>query len=228
MRLPFWLLAVLLALLLIAAWHLPRSVAQAAAGPWRPRAPCLPHAASRAFVVGATAMTTAYTHGALVLALGGQVAHDLVGSGNALASGAMLSAFALAAAAVTLLGKRLGARGAVALGAAASAAGMALLAGAVAWRTLALFLLVTTTSGAGYGLLVLDASQLVTQATPAARRGGVLSVLYLVAYFAMGVVALLIGTMATRWGLRPAVDLGAGAIGLLSLAVLGVVALIRR
>ena len=70
--------------------------------------------------------------------------------------------------------------------------------------------------------------QLVTQATPAARRGGVLSVLYLVAYFAMGVVALLIGTMATRWGLRPAVDLGAGAIGLLSLAVLGVVALIRR
>jgi hypothetical protein len=39
--------------------------------------------------------------------------------------------------------------------------------------------------------------------------------LYLVAYLAMGTVASLLGVAATAWGLRVAIDLGAGAITLL-------------
>jgi hypothetical protein len=36
-------------------------------------------------------MMTAYTHGVLILSLGGQVTHDLIGSPNALVNGAVLS-----------------------------------------------------------------------------------------------------------------------------------------
>jgi hypothetical protein len=48
----------------------------------------------------------------------------------------------------------------------------------------------------------------------------VLSALYLVGYLSMGVLALVLGTIATAWGLERAVDLGAGAIAAVSLATL--------
>jgi hypothetical protein len=48
----------------------------------------------------------------------------------------------------------------------------------------------------------------------------VLSALYLMAYLSMGPVAIILGIVATRWGLRLAVDLGAAAIASLSLATL--------
>ena len=85
-RLSFWVLAALLALLFAATWFLPRSVG-AAGGGWRPRAPVVPKGVRRAFALAAFAMMTAYTHGVLVLSLGGQVAHDLVGSPNAFVDG---------------------------------------------------------------------------------------------------------------------------------------------
>jgi hypothetical protein len=46
----------------------------------------------------------------------------------------------------------------------------------------------------------------------------VLSALYLLAYLSLGVVALILGAVATTKGLGIAVDLGACTIGVLSLA----------
>ena len=48
-----------------------------------------------AFAAACIAMMTAYTHGVLVLSLGGQVAHDLVGSSNTFVNGAVPSLFAI-------------------------------------------------------------------------------------------------------------------------------------
>jgi hypothetical protein len=42
----------------------------------------------------------------------------------------------------------------------------------------------------------------------------------LLAYLSMGMVAISLGIVATGWGLRPAADLGASVIALLSLATL--------
>ena len=50
-------------------------------------------------------------------------------------------------------------------------------------------------------------------AAPAQQRGGVLSALYLLAYLSMGVVAIILGIVATGWGLRLAIGLGAGHRG---------------
>ncbi len=219
-RLSFWVLGGLLAALFALAWFLPRHSAAAAAGGWRPRRPEVPRRIRRAFVIAALAMTTAYTHGVLILSLGGQVAHDLVQSSNAFVNGAVLSLFAIASGVVAIAARPLAARRAMAGGAVASAAGMGLLALAVARHALPAFLLATATAGAGYSLLFLSALEVINAAAPAQHRGGVLSALYLLAYLSMGVVALVLGVVATAWGLGPAADLGAAVVAGLSLFTL--------
>ena len=72
-------------------------------------------------------MMTAYTHGVLVLSLGGQVAHDLVGSSNAFVNGAVLSLFAVVSGVVGIAAASVPARRAMILGTLASAGGMILL-----------------------------------------------------------------------------------------------------
>jgi predicted MFS family arabinose efflux permease len=219
-RLSFWVLAALLALLFAATWFLPRHTGGDAGGRWRPRMPSVPRYARKAFVLASVAMMTAYTHGVLVLSLGGQVAHDLVGSPNAFVNGAVLSLFAIVSGAVGILAKSFRAPVAMVLGALASAMGMGLLALSVGLHDLTIFLLATSIAGAGYSLLFLSAIEVINTAAPTHQRGRILSALYLLAYLSMGTVALVLGVVATARNLRLAVELGAGVIAVLSLATL--------
>src|SRR6185295_3423317 len=77
-HLSFWVLFTLIALLFTATWFLPRHVGGQAASRWRPKVPSLPPGLRTAFTLASIAVTTAYTHGVLILSLGGQVARDLV------------------------------------------------------------------------------------------------------------------------------------------------------
>lgn len=223
-HLSFWVLFVLIALLLAATWFLPRHVGRQASDRWHPQVPAIPHRLRLAFALAAIAVTTAYTHGVLILSLGGQVARDLVGSPNALVNGAALSLFAITSGVLGIVARRLRPRLAMTLGAIASAAGMGLLALSVAWRGLSIFLAATAMSGAGYSLLFLGGLALINGAIPAQHRGGVLSALYLFAYLSLGVVAFVLGGVATQRGLGLAVDLGAAVITLFSLATIGLLA----
>lgn len=216
LHLSFWALSAVLGALFMATWFLPRRTGHESAGAWRPKTPSVPKSLRRTFAVAAAAAMTAYTQGVLILSLGGQVAHDLVGSPNALINGAALSLFAIASGVVGIVARSLQARLAILAGAAASAAGMGLLAAAAIRHELSMFLTATMTAGAGYSLLFLGGLKLINGVAPAHHRGGVLSTLYLFAYLSMGSVALALGIVATAWGLDLAVDLGTGAIALLS------------
>jgi hypothetical protein len=163
---------------------------------------------------------TAYTHGVLVLSLGGQVAYDLVGTPNTLVGGAVLSLFAIMSGATGIVGRGLPARTAMITGALISAGGMALLALAVGRHSLAVFLMATSTAGAGYSLLFLSGLEVINAAAPSDQRGGVLSAVYLLSYLSMGATAIVLGALATAGSLALAVDLGAGVIAILSLATL--------
>jgi MFS family permease len=219
-RLSFWVLAMLLAVLLVATWFLPRHMTTGTGMVWHSRLPFVPSEARKAFAIASVAMMTAYTHGVLILSLGGQVAHDLIGSPNALVNGAVLSLFAIVSGAASIVARPLTARTAMTLGAVASATGMGLLALAVALHGLPTFLLATAMAGAGYSLLFRSALQVINAAAPAQQRGAVLSALYLLAYLSMGIIAIILGIVATGWGLRLAIDLGAGVVALLSFATL--------
>ena len=226
-HLSFWALATLLALLLVATWFLPHDTTTGMSMVWRPRLPFVPPNVRKAFATASVAMMTAYTHGVLILSLGGQIAHDLIGSPNALVNGAVLSLFAIVSGAVSIVARSLTARIAMTLGAFASATGMGLLAMAVALHGLPIFLLTTAMAGAGYSLLFVSALQVINTAAPAQLRGAVLSALYLLAYLSMGMVAISLGIVATGWGLRLATDWGAGVIALLSLATLALATAMR-
>ena len=217
-RLTFWVLAVLLAALFAAVWFLPRQTPSRAG--WRPRLPYLPASIRRPFAVSAVAMMTAYTHGVLILSLGGQVMYDLVGSSNQLVNGAVLSVLAIVSGIFSLAGRKLPPRLAMMLGALASTAGMGLVALAVERHSLPVFLLATANAGAGYSLLFLSALAIIGRAAPEQHRAGVLSAIYLLAYLSLGAVALGLGVVATKFGLAVTIDLGSFIIGGLSLATL--------
>ena len=124
-----------------------------------------------AFAAACIAMMTAYTHGVLVLSLGGQVAHDLVGSSNTFVNGAVPSLFAIVSGTTGIFARPLP-RPAMGVGALASASGMGLVALSVALRSVPVFLLATSTAGAGYGLLVLSALEVINVAAPVHHRPG--------------------------------------------------------
>jgi predicted MFS family arabinose efflux permease len=226
-RLSFWVLFGVLAALFIATWMLPRPSASKTLDQWRFRTPSIPLELRKAFAVSAAAVTTAYTHGVLILSLGSQVAHDLVGSSNVLINGAALSLFAILTGVFGIIGKPLPPRTAMTLGAFASVVSMALLALAVAHHDLLIFLAATSTAGVGYSLLFLGGLEVINLAAPPEHRGGILSALYLLAYLSLGVVALTLGKVATVWGLNLAIDLGAATIALLSAVTLALVASVR-
>src|SRR5882762_4853316 len=226
-RLNFWVLFAVLAALFAATWFLPRHTGNEARGHWRPKFPVVPRYLRMAFAVAATAVTSAYTHGVLILSLGSQVARDLVGSPNTLVNGAALSLFAIASAVVGIGVRRLQPRVAMTGGTAASALGMVLLAAAVARHHLPVFLAATAISGAGYSLLFFGGLATINSAAPAEHRGGVLSAIYLLAYVSLGAVSLLLGAVATAHGLGFAVNLGAGVISLFSVITVALVAMTR-
>jgi MFS family permease len=219
-RLCFWVLALFLCILLIGAWFLPRHSPGSAAGDWRSRMPSVPKDVRQTFVVSSTAMVAAYTFGVLVLSLGGQVEHDLIGSPNAFLNSAVLSLFPIVGGVIGMIARSLSPRTALIAGALVSGLGMGLLVLAVNLRDLLIYLLATAAAGGAYSLLFVGGLQVINAMAPEHRRGGVLSALYLLGYLSMGALALVLGAMATRWGLGLAVDLGAAAIILTNVATL--------
>jgi hypothetical protein len=167
-----------------------------------------------------TAMVAAYAFGVLVLSLGGQVEHDLIGSPNALLNSAVLSLFPIVMGAIGIVARPLSPRRALIVGALISSAGMVLLILAVSLRDLAIYLLATAAAGGAYSLLFVGGLQVISVAAPERHRGGILAALYLLSYLSMGALALALGALATARGLSLAVDLGAAAIILMNVATL--------
>jgi MFS family permease len=219
-RLCFWILVVFLMLLLIATWFLPRHAVGDAGRDGRSRMPSVPMDIRRVFAVSSTAMVAAYTFGVLLLSLGGQVEHDLIGSRNAFVNSAVLSLFPIVMGAIGIIARTLPPRRALISGALVSGLGMALLMLAVDLRDLPIYLLATAAAGAAYSLLFVGGLQAISAEAPEHRRGGVLSALYLLGYLSMGSLALILGAIATTRGLGLAVDLGAASIILSNVATL--------
>jgi hypothetical protein len=219
-RLCFWVLALFLIVLLIGTWLLPRHTPGGAGGDWRSRMPSVPNDVRRSFVVSSTAMVAAYTFGVLVLSLGGQVEHDLIGSPNAFLNSAVLSLFPIVMGAIGIIARTLSPRVALIAGALISGLAMVLLIVAVNFCDLVIYLLATAAAGGAYSLLFVGGLQVINAAAPVHHRGGILSALYLLGYLAMGALALVLGAIATTRGLGFAVDLGAAAIILMNVATL--------
>jgi MFS family permease len=216
-RLSFWLLAVVLVAILVGVWHLPRHTKAESNKRWQLRLPNVHKPLRRMFLVSVTAVLSAYSVGATMLSLGSQIAHDLIGSSNALVNGSAISLFAIAVGVTGIIARRFTPNLSIILGGGFAIGGMLLLILATSNHALSVFLLSSASSGAGYSLLFMGGLNAINAHAPVHHRAGTLSALFLVAYLMQGVVAMLLGRAATAWGLDMAIDVGCVVLALLSL-----------
>ena len=220
LHLTFWVLFAVTVVAFALVWFLPGGVAAGAGERWRPHRPSIPAGSQAMFWSGALGIAGAYAMGAIYLALGAQVARDLVGSADALVGGAIISLSAVSIGVVAVLTRRLTPRLAVTLGPVAASAGLGLLVLAGITHSLLFFLGSSLVGGAGYSLLFAGGLGLVTRSAPAHQRAAVMSSAYVVGYLLQALAALGIGALATGGGLLEALELGSPIVLGIGLAAL--------
>jgi predicted MFS family arabinose efflux permease len=228
LHLSFWVLTALTAVVAVFAAALPRHTRDQASGPWRPRLPRMPQGERPSFVAGALGIAAAYAMGAIFLALGAQIARDLVGSDNVFVDGAIIALSAVVIGVVAVLTRSLRPRLAVTVGPLLAIAGLGLLIVSGLAHSLPAFLASSIVAGAGYALMFSGGLGLVTVSAPAHERAAVISAAYVVGYLLQAAAALGLGALATASGLQVALDVGAPLILLLGVAALVVANLPRR
>ena len=219
-RLNFAVLAIVLAVLMVATWMLPNHTASRPTGRWRPRVPAIPNGLFATFVTATAAVTASYVLGAMTLSLGAQVARDVIASQNALVNGGTIALFAISSAIATIPARGAKPSRVMLVGSATAILSSGLLALAAILHSLVFYTVAQIGSGMAYSLLLLGGLSLINAAAPVTHRGATLSALFLVAYLAQAVVALLLGKIATWASLSSAVDLGVATVATLALITL--------
>ena len=228
LHLDYWVLAVIVTGVLVLAWFLPRHVANESTAPWRLRGLTVPRGLRGTFATAVLAVGAAYALGSVVLAMGAQIAHQLVGSTNVLVTGALLSVSAIVIGVVAVVSRRLPARWLIASGTVASIIGLGLLTLSASLHSLPLFFAGMVLGGAGYSFNFLGGLTLVNAHAPATHRAGMLSSVLVIAYLMQGAAALVLGAIATSGGLAVALDVGSPAIGLVCVAALVLALAVKR
>jgi predicted MFS family arabinose efflux permease len=207
LHLTFWVLFAVIVAVGALALFLPR--VRDAAGAWRPSLPRVPAGLRRAFVAGALAVSAAYAVGSVFLALGAQVAADLLRSSNALLNGIVIAISAIAIGAVAVLTRRVPSRLALGIGPAAILFGMGSLVLAGIAHSMPLFVVSSVFTGGGYSLMYAGGLGIITATAQVHHRAAVISAAFTVGYLVQAVVALVLGAIATDTGLLVAIELAA-------------------
>lgn len=219
-HLTFWVLTLVTVAVGALAWFFPRHTRDEAAGRWRPRALAIPAGARREFAAGALGISAAYAMGALFLALGAQIARELIRSDNALVDGAIISISAVMIGVVAIASRSLPARIALLLGPIALAIGLGSLIASGAAHSLPLFIVASVFSGTGYSLMFSGGLGMIAASAPSHHRGAVISAAYVIGYLLQAATALGLGAVATSAGLLAALEVGGPllvAVGIVSL-----------
>jgi len=160
--------------------------------------------------------------------LGPSLVRGLVGSSSAALGGLALFVMAVSGAVTVLLSHTRPPRRVMMAGTAALAGGVAITLLAIAHTSIALFFVGLAVAGAGFGSGFQGAIRTVIPLAASHERAGVLSLLYIVAYLAMGLPAVLGGIRVVHGDgvLATAHEYGIAVMALAALALFG--GLVRR
>ena len=219
-HLNFWVLALVIAVVAVFAWFLPRRTRAEQQGRWRPRALAIPRGVRKFFAISAVAVTGSFAVGAIMLSLGTQIAQTLIGSNNALVNGSVIALNAAAIGVTAIVARRLRPSSIVIFGGVFATAGMAVMLFSSEQQSLPIFLVSAVLTGVGYSLLFSGGLTFIAVHAPIHHRAGMVSAAYLIAYLFQGSIALFLGATATSSGLRVTLDVGAGIIAVFSIAAL--------
>jgi MFS family permease len=184
-----------------------------------------PPAARRVLIGVVPAVLAGWSLAGLYGALGPALVRQLSGSTSTLAGGASLAALAGTAAISVPVLRNVAARNVLLLGMAALVVGLGVTLVSLGTGSLAVFFVGTVIAGFGFGASFQGGIRLTVPLVEAHERAGLLSILYVVAYVAMGVPAIVAGYLVVHGG--GLVDTARGyAVAAIALAVVAAVVLL--
>ncbi|MFT3768203.1 MAG: MFS transporter [Minicystis sp.] len=183
----------------------------------------LPAAARSAMFVAVPAIVGAWALAGFYGSLGPALVQRLAGGGSRALGGAALFVLAASGALTAFVTRSQSERRVMALGNSLLATGVTIALLAVSRGSLGLFFAGTIIGGAGFGGAFPGALRSVIARTAAHERAGVLSVIYVVAYLAMGLPAVVAGVRVVHGGglVAATYELGATVVLLAALALTG-------
>jgi hypothetical protein len=183
----------------------------------------LPAVARRPLLLAAPAIVAVWALAGFYASLGPTLLRHLAGSSSILLGGVALFVLAGSGALAVVVLQRHAPHALLRLGTAALLAGLAVATAALALQSVLLFLLGTALAGVGFGTGFQGALRAVVVRIGPQDRAGVLSVLFIVAYLAMGVPAIAAGYGLAHGGdiLATAHEFGAAVMALALLALVG-------
>lgn len=194
-------------------------------GAWASLKPsfALPPEVRMPLLLAAPAVVAVWGLGGFYASLGPTLLRSLVGSGSSLLGGLALFIMAGGGVVAVVLLRDRSARFLSRLGALALMLGMVLVLASLSLHSVALFMVGTAIAGTGFGTGFQGALRNVIAPLPPTGRAGVLSVLFVVSYLAMGVPAILAGYDVALRGdiVSTSREFGAGVLLLAALAWLG-------
>ncbi|MCY1673192.1 MFS transporter [Pseudarthrobacter sp. SL88] len=156
----------------------------------------LPPAARSGFVSGAPAVFAGWATGGLYLSLGAAIVHTTFGIQEHLWQGMVITILAGVGAAAAAVLHRFGARTITIFGTTALALGTALSLLAIGLGSFGLFLAAVVVAGAGFGTAFMGVIRSISPLVEDHERAGTFASLFVVAYTAFGVPAVLAGLLA--------------------------------
>ena len=185
----------------------------------------VPAAVRRPMLFAVPALVAVWAMAGLYGALGPALVKLVSGSGSVVLGGLSLFVLAGSGAVAVLLLQRQSARQLMLLGSGALLAGIALTLVAVGTRSTAGFFVGTAIAGIGFGGGFQGAIRSVMPLAAPHQRAGVLSVVYVVSYLAMGLPAVIAGVLLVHGDnlLHTTVQYGVAVMVLAALALLGAI-----
>ena len=226
---PYLIIVVAALALLVAVWAFVPETAGGAStvrAALQVRRPTVPARMRSAFALAAVCVIVSWSVGGVFLGLGGAIARDLLGRSDYLITGLVVAALQAAAGIAQLMWNlRFGPgdwRRGMTVGVLLMVPGLVLASLSLEWRNVPAFVAAAVLTGLGMGLLFLIGTTLVAQNAPAKVRGQVFAALYLIAYTALGLPAVVAALAAEQIGLIPTFHVVAatfGSVGVIALAV---------
>ncbi len=186
----------------------------------------IPVAARRPLLLAVPALIAAWALAGFYGSLGPSLVRQLVGGGSRALGGGALFVLAAGGVPTVLTLRTRGSQTLLAVGTSALLAGVALTLIAVHTRSTAGFFFGTAISGIGFGASFQGAIRSVVTAAAPDERSGVMSVLYVISYLAMGLPVVLGGLRVVHGGgvITTATEYGLGVMMLAALALVGTIA----
>ena len=192
----------------------------------RPRI-AVPRQARATFAGAIPCLVAVWALGGLYLSLGPSLAALVTGSPNLVWGGLVIFLLFGIGATATIGFGSIPSRAAVLRGSVLLLAGLALTFFAIATTTSAAFLAGTAVTGVGFGLAFLGTFRMTTALAAPGQSAGLVAAVFVVAYLAFSVPALLAGVATTTFGLQSTALVYSAALAALISAAAGIV-LLRR